>query len=477
MEEPSNIIEKSLKIKYKEYKIELKIKLDIIIINIKNNFEEYESNFSDEYFEKNNLFKEYKTFQEKKQLINNLMSQNKFQIQKNIINLKLIIISYTNIELIINKINSKSLEDTIKNLIEENKNLNEINEQLNNNIKLFKKKNKEQKITIQNYEETIKQLEQKITKLEKLNKIENNKVEIKKYTLNLITSIHSHSDWISSMSIFPSGKLISVSEDKSIKIYDNINYNVIQNITDAHDGSITNLSIKDENNFITCSFDKKIKLWIKKQNIFIQDKIIINAHKEQINKVIYYLNKYLISCACDKTMKIWEEINNKFQLVTTLRHSHWVYSVLIFKERKLILSSGWKETKFWDINNFQLIKHMNDVKCRIWNSIIKINEDKVMIAGENFLKIISLSNLTIIQQIKIPFNCYGIGYLEKEKLFLIGGISQDIMLFKSDNLEYIQTFQNKHEKEINGFMTLKNGLIISYSYDETFKVWSLDKYN
>ena len=134
MEEPSNIIEKSLKIKYKEYKIELKIKLDIIIINIKNNFEEYESNFSDEYFEKNNLFKEYKTFQEKKQLINNLMSQNKFQIQKNIINLKLIIISYTNIELIINKINSKSLEDTIKNLIEENKNLNEINEQLNNNI-------------------------------------------------------------------------------------------------------------------------------------------------------------------------------------------------------------------------------------------------------------------------------------------------------------------------------------------------------
>ncbi len=466
MEKSSNLIEKSIKYFFKQYQIELKIKLNCILIYIKINLEEYESNFNDEDLKKINLFKEYKSFKDKIQFINDLISQNKFTIHENKINLKLILFpqNTNKIEFIINKTKNKSLEDTTNKTYDE---------QINN----LTKENKEQKITIKNYEERINQLEQRISKLEKLLKIKNNKVESKKYDLKLITSIHSHSDWINSMSIFPSGKLISVSEDKSIKIYDNNTFNIIQNISEAHNGSITNISIKDENNFVTCSFDKTIKTWIKKNNIFTINKIINNAHTNQINKVIYYLNKYLISCSCDKTMKIWEEINNKYQLVTTLRHYHWVYSVLIFKERKLILSSGWNETKIWDMNTFKLIKNINEVKCRIWNSIIKINEDKVMIAGEKFLKIISFVNLNVIKQINIPFNCYSIGFLEKEKIFLIGGISQDIILYNSDTLEYIQTFKNVHEKEISGFMTLKNGLIISYSYDETFKIWSLIKSN
>ncbi len=79
-----------------------------------------------------------------------------------------------------------------------------------------------------------------------------------KIKLGLYNTIKAHSDWIRYISIFPSGNLISVSNDKSIKIYD-INYNIIQDITKAHNRSINYIDIKDENNFVTCSNDKSIK--------------------------------------------------------------------------------------------------------------------------------------------------------------------------------------------------------------------------
>ena len=48
----------------------------------------------------------------------------------------------------------------------------------------------------------------------------------KKFEIQLMQIIYS-------ISIFPSGKIISISSDKSIKIF-NINYNLIHNIINVH---------------------------------------------------------------------------------------------------------------------------------------------------------------------------------------------------------------------------------------------------
>jgi len=83
------------------------------------------------------------------------------------------------------------------------------------------------------------------------------KIQLTKSNLQNINSIQPHKDSIESVSTFPSGNIISVSVDQSIIIYD-IHLNILQNIHNAHNNIITYVEIKDENNFITCSFDKSI---------------------------------------------------------------------------------------------------------------------------------------------------------------------------------------------------------------------------
>jgi len=313
--------------------------------------------------------------------------------------------------------------------------------------------------------------EQKIKKLEKnrKSKLDNNSHILK---LNLIKSINAHMDWINLVSKFPFGNIISVSNDKSIKIYD-MNYNIIQHIQNAHTRSINYVDIKDENNFVTCSNDKSIKTWIKKENKFILNKSIINAHNDEIYKVIYYSNEKLISYSYDGIIKIWEENINNYQLITSLKHSNFIYSILLIQDKNLLISSDSNGTKLWNINNFELIKYFEEAKCDELNGLDRIDKERIIIIGNETLIIISLLEKKIIKEIKTNFSYYGISSIEEKGLFL-GGRYNDILVFRNDNYKCIQIIKNAHEDYIKGFIHLNNDFIISYSDDGKIKIWSFE---
>ena len=111
-----------------------------------------------------------------------------------------------------------------------------------NNTHKNSKKNQKQNPNInqQNISNNLKIDQQKVNK-----SIENNsninQLEINNPYVKYLNSIKEHKDWIESVKIFPSGKIISTSNDCSIKIYDGLNYNIIQNIENAHKRSIMNI--------------------------------------------------------------------------------------------------------------------------------------------------------------------------------------------------------------------------------------------
>ena len=88
------------------------------------------------------------------------------------------------------------------------------------------------------------------------------------------------------------------------------------------------------------------------------------------------------------------------------------------------------------------------------------------------LKVISILNLNIIKEINNPFRCVGITLIEDKGIFIVGGESKDIRIYRNDNYECIQEIKDAHNDYINGFIELKDGSIASFSYDQTIKIWS-----
>ena len=298
------------------------------------------------------------------------------------------------------------------------------------------------------------------------------------FGLKKVNSIKYNNDIITSMSIFPSGNLISVSKDRSIYIYDD-NFNIIQTIQDAHDEKLSDVYIKNENYFFTSSFNGSIKSWVKnKLNQFQLNQIINNSNNIIIYKLIYSQKK-IFSCNWDGKIKIFEEYdNNKYQLQIIIKHSKSIHSILLLEEKNILVSSGYyEETKFYNINNYEIIMNFPKVFCINNNSLERIDEDKIIIGGKDYMmKIISISKKIIIKEIKLDINCWGIHSVKNKNIFLTGGLTENgntnIKIFKFENYECIQTINNAHKFLINNFIELKNGLIASYGWDNQINIWS-----
>ena len=455
---------------------EIKIKM-----NKFNLFEYYEEIFTFNYLRDLNLFLSNSSVQE---IFNEIIEiiEKKSLIIKEIKNEKKLILTFKSTfdyslkkDFILKK--KININNTlIEYLYEKTEYLLSENEELKSKISDLTKENKELKIEInskKNIEEKLNILEKKI--FNELEKLKNEKTN-NNLIFHNIKTIKAHNDWVTSVSIFPSGKIISVSKDRTIKIWDE-NFNIIQTIENEHSNKIDYISIKNEDNFITCSFDKSINIYRKENDKFILRKKLSNAHNDEIRKVIYCDNGNIFSCSFDRTIKYWEEVsNNNFQLITILNHSNTIWSILKIDFKNLFISSGLDGTRFWNLNNFEFIKYINDVKCYCWNAMSLLDENRLIIGGGNDkkVKIISLITLSVIYSIDNEFKCWGILNIRDKNVFLIGGISLNIKIYNSSDYKLMYNIEKCHKDSINGITLLNKGFIATYSDDNFIKVWELN---
>ena len=449
--------EKNFEKQFNEWKINLFKDFDLLIIHIENDFKIYESSFKLKQFKNFQLLSESNSIEQVIEILFDYIDNDEIKIIENENRVNLIILSnklnISNVELIIKKKNILC-EEIIEKLIKEFKNLKEENNELKLRIKILENKENE-----------------------KENHFENN--EIIPYNIEKIKSINAHTDSIKSVQSFPSGNIISVSKDKSIKIYDN-KFNIIQNISNAHEESITYVSIKDENNFVTCSSDQNIKIWNKMKNnlkseyFFDLNQTINNAHDDSINKIIYCSNGNIISCSEDNKIKIWEENNNNnYQCIKILTHNDCVTSILLLEDKNILISSGNDGTKFWNLNKFKKTDHFDKVICFGVNALKRLDNDRIIIGGDDkkIINIISINERKIIKNIGNDFICWGICVIEDKGIFLIGGQSKVIKIYNSNNYECIKIFKDVHNNFIFGIKELTNENIISYG-DKMINIWS-----
>ena len=416
-----------------------------------------------------------KEINEKRNIYFKYINENKKKIEEKEKNLKLMItsngINITRNGLTIEKIKEiEKLIDEIKNLKEKNKEL----EEKINDIEIRQKKG----INIIEKNDYIFKNEYK-NRINRNNEVEKNNNNINKlnnFYLKFIDSINPHDDIINLITYFPSGNIISISSDKSIKIYNN-NFNIIQNILNPRDSNIIYLSIKDENNFATCSLNNKIKTWKKNTNeyLFTLNKTINKAHDYLINQIKYCLNGNIISCSEDQTIKIWEENNyNEYQCITILMNNISILSILLLEDKNILISSGDNGTKFWNLNNYEFIIYIKDAICKLNKALKRIDKYRIIVGGndDGIIKIISINERKIIKEIKNGFLCLTICVLENKQLFLTGGFSREIKIYKTNNYECIQIINEAHNDEIYGINKLKNHFIVSYGEDIKIKIWS-----
>lgn len=283
--------------------------------------------------------------------------------------------------------------------------------------------------------------------------------------------------------IFPNGNIIEIIDVSKtsynsivtkIKIRDS-NYALLQEIKDAHKHNIISLSIKDNDNFITYSCDRKIKIWSKENNKFkLIEEIEENKYKSTFKGEVYEINniKFLkdgkIISTFSGSIKIYNKIKScKYQLMLTIN----IYTTS-FKIRKNIISilehkvcnnyydyydKNRKKLYLFVFCNLKNYKFLNKFKYENSHSVIKfdfLDKNRIIIFtdGPN-IEVLSLETKKIIKVIENQSECELEGDLfvvQKKHLFLIGGYN--INVYNSANYELIETVRPPFPYDIKIFI-------------------------
>ena len=261
---------------------------------------------------------------------------------------------------------------------------------------------------------------------EKSNKLisASNDKTIKIWNLNsgeCLKTLNDHQDSVTSI-LITSTAFISGSIDKTVKIWDLNTYECLETL--ENNVGVSSLCLMPNNQIACGGFNGYINIWSLKNSGQIKE---FKAHNDYISGLLLVDEAKLVSCSTDKKIKIWslKDIFKKSQALE--RHTGAINNLELALDGNLLSSSLDNTVKLWRIETGEELKSI-EFKKQL-NSVISLNEDLILVAIEDQIVV---------------------SYLKKEPEILISILT--------------------HSSHINHLVLLKNGNLVSCSEDGQIKL-------
>jgi WD40 repeat protein len=212
----------------------------------------------------------------------------------------------------------------------------------------------------------------------------------------LLNSFQAHTDDITRIKQSPFNDGIYVataSSDKTIKIWDASNWNLIQTYKN-HSKSVHALEFINEDTIVTGGFDNTIQIWIICTGI--------------TNRTIYTTNNVhslqLMSNSFDLLAGLGNGYINIYNIYTgsfisTLKgHSEWVFDLVLLSNQNLLASSsGDNSTRIWDLTTYTLKYNLTGHTS--WVRGLKLVSTEILASGswDYTIKLWNITDGTLIR--------------------------------------------------------------------------------
>ena len=350
------------------------------------------------------------------------------------------------------------------------------------------------------YEERLRNLNYYV--IENLKKISSNSIQYYdkifnegKKCISLLQNIHSnnltnnfktlkyHFGIINYLDKLKNGKLVSCSDDKTLKIYNENTFEVELSI-EQHTKRINSFTQLHDGRIITCSADHTMKLIKLIGDNSYQIDQTLNGHFGDVYKIIETKENELISISKDKTMKVWIlNKNNNFEYITTIvfQNKNSNCNILKLNDKEFVTSSCQDEClKFWNLNNYSFILSIDNIKTP-WplKTLTLLEKDILCVGGgrSTGFYFIKISTHQIEKNIVLPKVIWsinkGLDYLLLCSIEDKSG-NNSLVKYRYESGNLIKTVEKEkaHENIIYSFVELKDGIIASGGKDSLIKLWS-----
>ena len=223
-----------------------------------------------------------------------------------------------------------------------------------------------------------------------------------------------------------------------------------------------------ENSFATAGKDSKIFIWT---NYNFSYKL--ESHKSSIWSLFQNSNNLLFSGSSDKTIKVWKlEESSGLNLFTLKGHKGIIYAINEMKNKNLISISDDRTIKIWSIFEQKCLKTLFYDFPLTCLCVCPYNDDLVFTGDENnTISIWNVETDEIIHQFKAhQSTIWSLNLFDNERFLISAGSDDNIKIWDIYNDFILVSALEAHENTVSNAIGMKNGLILSSSWDGSVKI-------
>ncbi|ETO04970.1 hypothetical protein RFI_32426 [Reticulomyxa filosa] len=286
--------------------------------------------------------------------------------------------------------------------------------------------------------------------------------------------LEGHTGGVNGIHFSPDGlKIISWSNDKTIRIWDTVSGKQIQ-LLKGHSQSIATVNLSyDGSKIVSCSWDKTIRIWDVISGQQIQ---LLQGHSRGVNTAQFSPDgSKIVSCALDKTIRIWDVLSGK-QIHLIELHSDWTRVLQFSPDGSKVMSYLPDSTiRIWDVLSGEQIQKLQGHSDVLTGFLFTSNGSKIISCSED--KTIRTWDVLSGQQIQ-TFQGHiesirGIQLSSDHSKLLSYSKEKTIRIWDLASEKQIQLLEGHSEEVIAAKFSPDNSRIISTSLDNTIRIWDV----
>lgn len=297
-----------------------------------------------------------------------------------------------------------------------------------------------------------------------------------KLSLKLNQTIQNTQTLVFLIQLLTDGRLALCCENSIINIFNLVTNKIDIKIEDKENQIYIDMNTLSNNRIILSSAQGKIIIYKIKKDHYHLHQVIDTLTNSWLMKSIE-IRDNRICCISRNNKILFFEGSKPYRQKRTIETKERINSIYRVNRKDILLCfSIHNILLFLDLNNYSFIATINNIDCYSRRSIIELNDERVLIGGENKITVIYNYQIhTIIVDNEIS-KIESFLVLDEHRVIIGSGNDTRGKLPCLDTDKYIIFYRHNtsHKLNIDSLVKIKEGIFASGSFDHKVNIWEYE---